>query len=159
MQNEMIKVMALSVLRKMSSQLQACLFVTVIVDETTDASNTEQVVICIRYVDEYFEVHEEIVGLFEVASTGAENIFTAINDVFIRLNIPLSKIRGQYYDGAAAMCGSRSSVVTRLCAVEPQAVYTHCYGHSLNLACSDAIKQCKLMQDALDTSYEIIELI
>jgi len=32
----------------------------------------------------------------------------------------------------------------------------YCYGHSLNLACSDAIKQCK---DALDTSYEIIKLI
>jgi len=45
------------------------------VDKTTDVSNTEQVVICIRYVDEHFEVHEEFVGLFEVASTGAEYIF------------------------------------------------------------------------------------
>jgi len=57
------------------------------------------------------------------------------------------------------MCGSKSGVVTRLHAVEPRAVFTHCYEHSLNLACSDAIKQCKLMQDALDTSYEIIKLI
>ena len=57
--------MALCVLRKISSKLQACLFVTVMVDETTDASNTEQIVICIRYVDEFFEVHEEFVGLFE----------------------------------------------------------------------------------------------
>ena len=159
MQNEMIKVMALCVLRKISAVLQKCLFLTVMVDETTDVSNTEQVVICIRYVDEHFEVHEEFVGLFEVASTRAENIFTAITDVFLRLNIPLSKVRGQCYDRAAAMCGSRSGVVTRLCAVEPRAVFTHFYGHSLNLACSDAIKQCKLMQDALDTSYEIIKLI
>ena len=30
-------------------------------------------------------------------------------------------------------------------------------GHSLNLACGDAIKHCKLMWDALDTSYEIIK--
>ena len=46
-----------------------------------------------------------------------------------------------------------------MCAVEPRAVFTHCYGHSLNLACGDAIKHCKLMWDALDTSYEIIKLI
>jgi len=47
MQNDMIKVMALCVLRKISTELQACLFLTIMVDETPDASNTEQVVICI----------------------------------------------------------------------------------------------------------------
>ena len=31
--------------------------------------------------------------------------------------------------------------------------------YSLNLACSDAIKQCKLMHDALDTTHEITKLI
>ena len=31
----------------------------------------------------------------------------------------------------------------------------HCYGHSLNLAASDAIKGCKVMSDALDTRFEI----
>jgi len=38
MQNDMIKVMALCVLRKISTELQACLFLTVMVDETPDAS-------------------------------------------------------------------------------------------------------------------------
>ena len=57
------------------------------------------------------------------------------------------------------MSGSKSGVVIRMCAAEPRALFTHCYGHSLNLACRDAIKHCKLMRDALDTSYEIIKLI
>lgn len=41
----------------------------------------------------------------------------------------------------------------------PRAVFTHCYGHSLNLACDDTIKGCKAIKDALDTTFEITKLI
>ena len=107
----------------------------------------------------HFSTNFHFIGLFEVASTGAEIIYAAIEDVFLRLNLAISKVHGQCYDGAATMSGSKSGVVIRICAAEPRAVFTHCYEHSLNLACGDAIKHCKLMQDALDTSYEIIKLI
>ena len=65
------------------------------VDETSDVSNKEQVVICLRWVGCDFEVHEDFVGLYEVASTGAEIIFGVIVDVLQRLNLPLSRARGQ----------------------------------------------------------------
>ena len=39
------------------------------------------------------------------------------------------------------------------------ALYTHCYGHALNLACSDADKKCKITRDGLDSSYELIKLV
>ena len=159
MQNEMMKVMALRVLREIAESLQNAPFFTVMVDETADVSNMEQVVICLRWVSEDFNIQEEFIGLYEVTSTRADIIYAAITDVLQRLNLALSKVRGQCYDGAAAMCGTKSGVVTRMYKVEPRAVFTHCYGHSLNLACSDAIKQCKLMQDALDTTHEITKLI
>ena len=38
-------------------------------------------------------------------------------------------------------------------------MHTHCCGHSLNLACGDTIKTCKLLKDALDTTHEITKLI
>ena len=129
------------------------------VDETTDASNVEQVVISLRWVREKFEVVEELVGLYEVASTGTEMIYGVITNVFKRLNLAVSKVRGQCYDGAATMSGKNSGVATRLQRDEPRAVFTHCYGHSLNLACCDTIKRCKLMRDALDTTHEITKLI
>jgi len=94
MQNEMIKVMALRVLQDIAEQLQKSLFSTIIVDEMTDVSNVEQVVICLRWVNENFEVQEEFVGLFKVASTGAENIYAAITDLFLCLNLPMSKVHG-----------------------------------------------------------------
>ena len=36
-----------------------------------------------------------------------------------------------------------------------RAVLTHCYGHTLNLAISDTIKQSRLCSDSMDTAFEI----
>jgi len=49
-QNEMLHVMALKVLREVSACIRPSTFFTIMADETTDASNREQVVICIRWV-------------------------------------------------------------------------------------------------------------
>ena len=71
----------------------------------------------------------------------------------------MSKVRGQCYDGTATMSGYKSGVAIQLLQEEPRAIYTHCYGHALNLACGDTIKKCKVMKDALDTTHEITKLI
>ena len=44
------------------------------------------------------------------------------------------------------MSRSKSGVAKLVQDEEPRAVYTHCYGHALNLACSDLTKRCKLMK-------------
>ena len=69
------------------------------------------------------------------------------------------RVRGQCYDGASAMSGSKSGVSKQISTIEPRAIYTHCYGHALNLAASDSIKKSKVMKDALDTTHEICKLI
>ena len=40
-----------------------------------------------------------------------------------------------------------------------KALYTHCYSHSLNLAASDTLQNCKVMKTALETTHEITKLI
>ena len=58
------------------------------------------------------------------------------------------------------MSGSRNSVATQIIAEEKCAVYiTHCYGHALNMAVGDAIKQSKICRNALETAFEISKLI
>lgn len=42
---------------------------------------------------------------------------------------------------------------------EPRALYTHCYGHALNLACQDTIRDIKPIKDALDTAFELSKLL
>ena len=38
-------------------------------------------------------------------------------------------------------------------------MYTHYYGHTLNLASTDAVKGCQLMKRALEGTHEITKLI
>ena len=75
------------------------------------------------------------------------------------MNIPVEQIRGQRYDGASAMRGRRGGVAKVIMDEEPQALYTHCYGHSINLAINDAINLTKPTGKALETIHEITKLI
>ena len=72
------------------------------VDETTD-SNREQAVLVLRYVHDKLYVH----GLYNIH---ASTIVMMIKDCLQRLNLSISKVRGQCYDGASAMSGARSGV-------------------------------------------------
>ena len=53
------------------------------------------------------------------------------------------------------MAGAKAGVATKIQELE----FLHCYGHALNLAVNDTIKQSRPMKDCLDTCYEIIKLI
>ena len=128
-------------------------------DECTDASNREQLVICIRWVDSNQEAHEEFIGMYKLDNIQANTIVAAIRDVLVRLNLPMSKYRGQCYDGASTMRGAKSGVATQLLKDEPRALYLHCYGHALNLAVGDMVKKCKLLKDILDTTFEVSKLV
>ena len=126
-------------------------------DECTDASNKEQLVICIRWISNVdLEVHEDVIGLYAISNFSAATI---VQDALVGLNLGLSKCRGQCYDGTSNMRGPRSGVAKQLCDEEPCALYLHCHGHALNLAAGDAIKKCKYIKDALDIAYEVSNLV
>ena len=67
--------------------------------------------------------------------------------------------RGQCYDDAAKMAGIWNGVAAQMCAEEARAVYSHCYGHALNLAASDTVKKNKILHDVLNTVFEITKLL
>ena len=157
-QNEILSIMSLYIQREINSEISGKWF-TIMVDETTDLSNTEQMVFCLRYVDDSLEVHEEFIGLYSLDSTSAESIVSTVKDVLLRMNLTTENCRGQCYDGASSMSGRKSGVAKQIMDLEHRALYTHCYGHALNLAVGDSIKNIKIMEDTLDTTYEITKLI
>ena len=58
------------------------------------------------------------------------------------------------------MTGVKSGVAIKILADEPRALFTHCYGHALNLATQDTQdKGIKVMEDTLNTVHEITKLI
>ena len=83
-QNEILKIMALKIVCKIAVSLQGSDFFTIMADKTTDASNKEQVVICMRWVDNDFEAHEEFIGMHVVDSIDASTLYQVIKDVLLR---------------------------------------------------------------------------
>ena len=70
------------------------------VDETTDLANIEQMIFCLRYVDDDLDVHEEVIGIHSFESTSADSIVSTVQDILLRLNLRINNCRGQCYDGA-----------------------------------------------------------
>ena len=60
-------------------------------EETTDASNKEQVVICMCWVDNNFKAHEKFIGMHEVDSIDASTLYQTIKDVLLKLNLSILK--------------------------------------------------------------------
>ena len=160
-QNELLQIMALSLLRDVTASIKNshCGWYTVMADECTDVSNKEQFVICIRWVDADLCSHEDAIGLYHVDSIDAKTLVATIEDVLLRLCMNISQCRGQCYDGAANMAGSKGGVAAYIQKKQPKAVLTHCYGHALNLAVGDCIKKLKICCNALDVAFKIVKLI
>ena len=57
------------------------------------------------------------------------------------------------------MKGEKAGVAAQIKKVQPKALLTHCFTHSLNLAVGDAIKESKVMKNSLETTFEITKLI
>ena len=58
----MLRVVSLKVLRVVAACVCTSSYYTIMVDETKDVSNQEQVTVILRQVDNDFSVHEEFIG-------------------------------------------------------------------------------------------------
>ncbi len=153
--------MAVKVLRGVSDRLLISPFYAIMADEATNSASKEQVVVVLRWVDTRdFTVHEDFIGLYDVASTRYNSLVSVIKDTLCRLNLSVMKCRGQCNDETSNMSGVRNGVASQIRREEPRAIYMHCYNsHSLNFATADAIKNFKLMKSSVDTAHKINKLI
>ena len=157
-QNEILQLMSHAILRAVVKQIQEADYFTIMLDECVDSSDNEQLAICIRYVDIDLVAHEEFLGLYHCPDIKASTIVSVVKDTLLRLNLNLSRCRGQCYDGGSNMAGARNGVKSQILKVQPRALFTHCYGHSLSLAVSDCIKNVRFLQSNMDTTFEISKL-
>ena len=54
-----------------------------------------------------------------------------------------NKLVGQTYEGAAAMSGELNGLQAKIKTIAPQALFTHCHAHRLNLVLQDTCKNVK----------------
>ena len=73
-QNEFLKIMSLSILRKIASNIQNGIYYTIMANEVTDASNDEQFVLCLRSVHDDLVPHKDLIGLYKVPNICADTL-------------------------------------------------------------------------------------
>ena len=136
-----------------------CSFFSILADETSDCSGTEQLVICIRWVADDLECHEDYLTITPLDDLTAKSISERILDFLIRAGLDIDDGRGQCYDGASAMKGQNSGVATIIKQRNDRCLYLHCHGHSMNLAVGDTIKTISEMKETFEVARELIRFI
>ena len=81
------KIMTLKVLCGIAYDIAESGYYRIMADKSSDASNIEQIVICIHWVDKEMTVCEEYIGLMLVTQTNADSIVICIKDVLLHNNL------------------------------------------------------------------------
>lgn len=103
--------------------------------------------------------HEEFIGLYLTENITSAALIAIVEDTILRMNINFEHCHGQCYDGASARTGAKNGVAKAITSKESLAIFSHCYGHALNLGVGDTIKQCQFMKSSLEVVAEISKLI
>ena len=74
----------------------------------------EQFSCCLQFVDLQLNVQNIFWGVYNAPDTAAEILFLRIKDVFTRLNLPLKRLQGYCFDGAANASGRINGVQAKL---------------------------------------------
>ncbi len=148
-QNEIVQIMAHAVQRDIMQEACKCKFFGVIADGTTDCSGQEQFSICIQYTSENFNVKNAFLGLYNSPDSTGKTLTRLIQDVFLRLNLPLGSVISFAFDGASNMSGKIHGVQALLKETCPDAHYIHCANHSLDLVLQEVGCNVRLIADAL----------
>lgn len=157
--NELITMMGQFVLRSLLTNIRMALWFSILADEATDISHHEQMSLSIRWVDENYVIHEDVLGLFQLPDTRAATIFSAIKHILIRCTLPISQCRGQAFDGASNMSGPNNGVQALVKGENSKALYVHCLAHSLNLCLKDVTNTCVLIRNIMDFIFSLVQLI
>ena len=108
-------------------------FFLILVDESHDISIKEQMVVVLRYVDKKGIVIERFLGIIHVVDTSALSLKVAIEFLFSKYALSLSRLRRQGYDGASNMQGEFNSLKTLILKENKSTFYIHCFAHQLQL--------------------------
>ncbi|GAV66288.1 Dimer_Tnp_hAT domain-containing protein/DUF4371 domain-containing protein [Cephalotus follicularis] len=106
-------------------------FFAILVDEGRDLSIKEQMVVILRYVDRKGNVLERFLGIVHVSDTGALSLKVALESLFSKHGLSISRLRGQGYNGASDMKREFNGLKTLMLRENETAYYVHCFAHQL----------------------------
>ncbi|KAL5543108.1 hypothetical protein UlMin_010818 [Ulmus minor] len=128
-------------------------------DESRDVSIKEQMVVMFRYVNKKGYVIESFIGIEHVANTTAVSLKTAIDKLFSKHGLSISRLRGQGYDGASNMSGEFNGLKTIIMKENECAFFVHCFAHQLQLALMGVAKKHGLIGTFFTLVSNVVNIV
>ncbi|XP_027140791.1 general transcription factor II-I repeat domain-containing protein 2 [Larimichthys crocea] len=130
-------------------------FFSLACDESTDASDTAQLLIFLRGVDNEMNVTEELLDLRSLKSqTRGTDLFSSVCAAVDDMQLPWNKISGIITDGAPSMTGERSGLATlisnKVSEKGGNAVKLHCIIHQ-QVLCAKHLQYKHVMKPVIKT--------
>lgn len=133
---------------KLKNIMKDCKYYSLAIDESTDISDTSQLLIFTRTVDKDFEVHEELVKMKSLSgSTRGADIYAALESVISEYG-GFEKCSCIVTDGARAMTGSNVGLVGLLKENGVDCITLHCIIHQEAL-CGKVLHMSDVMQSVI----------
>ena len=135
-------------------RLRQAPFYSLMADECADITTVEELSIYCRWVEDGLPV-EHFLDIIPLTKADAKTIYTTLVDVLRAKDIPLSKLVGMGFDGAATFSGKRNGVQSLLKKNSPHALYVHCHCHLLQLACVQAANHTPGIKHVHNSNYVV----
>ncbi|CAF2081407.1 unnamed protein product, partial [Rotaria magnacalcarata] len=131
--NELLEMIASEIIRVITAKIKKVKYFSIMLDETSDISVSEQVSLCVRSVDrETFQIEEYFLGFYVTDKTDSKTLFKGVCDMLTRLDLPINDLRGQCFYGASNVSGVYNGLQAKIRGIESRALFVHCQGHLLN---------------------------
>lgn len=157
--NEILGFFASKIRKMLSEEIKKAGIYAIMMDETADISTQEQVSICVRIVDEELAVSENFMGFYQTLNTKSDTLFKLLTDFLQNESLEIQDMRGQCYDGASNMSGRLNGLQTKVRAIEPRALFIHCFGHSLSLSVQESLQAILAVKNVIGNVKEMINFI
>ena len=134
-------------------------YFSLLVDESRDISIKEQMTVVLRFVNDDGKVIERFLAMVHVSDTRSQTLKCAIDALFAKYGLSLSKLRGQGYDGASNMRGQFNGLKTLILQENPSAMYVHCFAHQLQLIIVAVVKSNLMVTDFFSYVHLILNFV
>lgn len=151
-----INEMSDDVLYQLLSKVRVSPFFSLQLDESTDCSNSAQLMCFIRYVDAK-KIDEDFLfcKILEQTATAAD-IFRTLDTFINKHELNWSKCVSLCTDGARVMSGHKSGVAARVRELSPECLWFHCSIHKEALAAKNMPNE---LSSVLQAVVQIVNLI
>jgi hypothetical protein len=160
---EFIEAIKVVVKNETEKQIRKYIHFTVIIDDSKDKGNKNEMCIYVRYLDEKLEIKEVILKMNELGASGAKSevLEQKLEETLTEWGLDMKNMIGFASDGGSNMRGRLKGLAAKLKTRFPWIVCIHCRAHLLHLAAADLLKgdAYKRIKDNLAEARKMINYV